>query len=449
MEGFNKALEQQKNRSRAATAVDTGDWVVVNPGEENEFVGYDELETESKILKYRKVTAKGKEQYQLILDRTPFYAESGGQVGDTGLLIGADESIRITDTKKENALIVHFTDEIPEEFDFQKPVKSVVDSHLRGQTENNHSVTHLLQAALRQVVGIHVQQKGSLVNSNYLRFDFSHFSKLTDDEISKVETIVNRKIRENIQLKEERKVPYQDAINRGVTALFGEKYGDVVRVITFDENFSVELCGGTHVKSTGQIGYFKITSESAVAAGVRRIEAITGEAAEEFINQQNKLVNDLKGLLKNPKDLTRSVESLLEENNKLKKELEKAVLAKASGLKDELAAKAENINGVNFIAAKVDLTSAEAIKNLAYALKNMLDNLFLVLATDTEGKPGLTVMISESLVEQKDLHAGNIIRTLAKEINGGGGGQPFYATAGGKDSSGIEAALEKARGFIV
>jgi alanyl-tRNA synthetase len=230
--------------------------------------------------------------------------------------------------------------------------------------------------------------------------------------------------------------------------LFGEKYGDVVRVITFDENFSVELCGGTHVKSTGQIGYFKIISESAVAAGVRRIEAITGEATEAYINQQSRLVSELKGLLKNPKDLAKSVEALLEENNKLKKELEKSVLEKASGLKDELAAKAQQINGVNFIAAKVDLASAEAIKNLAYSLKNMLDDLFLVLATDTDGKPGLTVMISESLVEQKDLHAGNIIRALAKEINGGGGGQPFYATAGGKDSSGIARALEKAREFL-
>ncbi len=448
MEGFKKALEQQKNRSRAATAVDTGDWVVVNEGEENEFVGYDDLETESRILKYRKVTAKNKEQFQLVLDRTPFYAESGGQVGDTGLLIGRDESIRITDTKKENALIVHFTDEIPEDFSFQQPIKSVVDKQRRGQTENNHSVTHLLQAALRQVVGTHVQQKGSLVNSEYLRFDFSHFSKLTDDEISRVEAIVNRKVRENIQLKEERRVPYQDAINRGVTALFGEKYGDVVRVITFDEDFSVELCGGTHVKSTGQIGYFKIISESAVAAGVRRIEAITGEAAEAYIIKQNQLVSELKGLLKNPKDVVKSVEALLEENSKLKKELEKSVLEKASGLKDELAAQADQINGINFIAAKVDLASAEAIKNLAYSLKNMLDDLFLVLATDTDGKPGLTVMISESLVEQKDLHAGNIIRVLAKEIDGGGGGQPFYATAGGKDSSGIEKALAKAREFI-
>ncbi|HEX8376409.1 MAG TPA: alanine--tRNA ligase [Pedobacter sp.] len=448
MEGFNKALEEQKNRSRAATAVDTGDWIVVNEGEENEFVGYDDLETQSRILKYRKVTAKNKEQFQLVLDSTPFYAESGGQVGDTGLLIGSDESIRITDTKKENALIVHFTDEIPEGFNFQQPIKSVVDKQRRGQTENNHSVTHLLQAALRQVVGTHVQQKGSLVNSDYLRFDFSHFSKLTDEEISKVETIVNRKIRENIQLKEERKVPYQEAISRGVTALFGEKYGDVVRVITFDENFSVELCGGTHVKSTGQIGYFKIISESAVAAGVRRIEAITGEAAEAYINKQNQLVSELKCLLKNPKDVVKSVEALLEENSKLKKELEKSVLEKASGLKDELAAKVDQINGINFIAAKVDLASVEAIKNLAYSLKNMLDDLFLVLATDTEGKPGLTVMISESLVEQKDLHAGNIIRILAKEINGGGGGQPFYATAGGKDSSGIERALEKAREFV-
>ena len=448
MEAFNKALDEQKSRSRAATVVDTGDWIVVQEGEENQFVGYDELETTSKILKYRKISAKGKEQYQIVLDRTPFYAESGGQVGDSGFLLGSDESIKITDTKKENSLIVHFTDEIPEGFNFNESLRSIVDINLRADTENNHSSTHLLQAALRQVVGMHVQQKGSQVNSEYLRFDFSHFSKLTEYELAQVEAIVNKKVRENIQLGEERAVPYSDAINRGVTALFGEKYGDVVRVITFDQDFSVELCGGTHVNATGKIGYFKIISESAVAAGVRRIEAITGYAAEQYITNQSVLVNELKGLLKNPKDIGRSVESLLEENTKLKKELEKTIQKNASGLKDELIAQVEIINGVNFIAAKVDLASAEAIKNLAYALKNALENVFMVLATDTDGKPGLTVMISENLVEQKDLHAGNIIRVLAKEINGGGGGQPFYATAGGKDSLGIERALEKAKTFI-
>ncbi|WP_256010016.1 alanine--tRNA ligase [Desertivirga xinjiangensis] len=451
MEGFNQALEQQKSRSRAATAIDTSDWVIVNEGDENEFLGYDVSETESRVLKYRKISAKGKEQFQIVLDKTPFYAESGGQVGDTGTLktSGSNpEVLIVTDTKKENALIVHFVDEIPEGLDLSQPLTSSIDLHKRVQTENNHSATHLLQAALREVIGNHVQQKGSLVNSDYLRFDFSHFAKVTEEEIARIETIVNRRIRENITKKEERAVPYQEAINRGVTALFGEKYGDVVRVITFDPEFSMELCGGTHVKSTGQIGYFKIISEGAVAAGVRRIEAITGEAAEAYINEQNRLISEIRSLMKNPRDLTKSLETLLEENSRLKKEIEKSVYEKAANLKHELAAKAEQINGINFIAERVDLASADAVKNLAYNLKDIVENLFLVIATETEGKPGLTVMISESIVDQKGFHAGNIVRELAKEIKGGGGGQPFYATAGGKDAAGLDAALKKARTLL-
>lgn len=453
MEGFSKALEAQKTRSRAATAVDTGDWIIVGKGDENEFVGYDTLQEEAHILKYRKIVSKGREQYQIVLDRTPFYAESGGQVGDTGILTqkpsaGAVSSLRITDTKKENALTVHFTDEIPEGFDLHQEVLCIVDKERRNEIQNNHSATHLLHAALRMVLGTHVQQKGSLVNPGHLRFDFSHFTKVTEDELSKVEAIVNQKVRENIPLKEERNVPFREALDRGVTALFGEKYGDFVRIITFDDNYSRELCGGTHIKATGEIGYFKIISESAVAAGVRRIEAITGPAAEAFINEQNKLIGQLKTLLKNPKDLNRSVEVLLEENAKLKKELEKNIYEKAANLKHELAAKAEIINGIHFIAQKVDFGNADAIKNLAYSLKEIVDNLFLVLASDAEGKPALTVMISESLAEQKGLHAGNIIRELAKEISGGGGGQPFYATAGGKDSSGLEKALKKAKEMV-
>ncbi|WP_207423012.1 alanine--tRNA ligase [Desertivirga brevis] len=449
MEGFNKALEEQKTRSRAATAIDTTDWVIVNEGEENEFVGYDSLESESKILKYRKITAKGKEQYQIVLDKTPFYAESGGQVGDTGTLTSNSvnsSTIQITDTKKENALIVHFTDELPE--DPSAAFIARVDEAKRLSTENNHSATHLLQAALRQVLGTHVQQKGSLVHADYLRFDFSHFAKVTDEEIAQIESIVNNRIRENIAKQEERTVPYQDAINRGVTALFGEKYGEYVRVITFNPEYSMELCGGTHVSSTGQIGFFKIISEGAVAAGVRRIEAITGKAAESYITEQNKLVNEIKALLKNPKDIAKSIESLLEENAKLKKEIEKSILEKAGNLKHDLAAKAQNINGVNLIAERVDLPNADAVKNLAYHLKDIVENLFLVLATENDGKPGITVMISEKLVEEKGLHAGNIVRELAKEIKGGGGGQPFFATAGGKDAAGLGAALEKAKGLI-
>lgn len=446
MEGFEVELQKQKNRSRAATAIDAGDWVTVSEGDEVEFVGYDDLESHAQILRYRKVSAKGKEQYQLVLSRTPFYAESGGQVGDAGLLIGEGEEIIITDTKKENGLIIHFTDILPQ--NLESSFIARVDSHKRILTENNHSSTHLLHAALKMVLGTHVNQKGSLVNENVLRFDFSHFSKVTDEELKQIESIVNEKIRENIQLKEERNVPYQQALDNGVTALFGEKYGDFVRVITFKDGFSKELCGGTHVPATGQIGYFKIVSESAVAAGVRRIEAITATKAEAFINSQDELLKSIKELLNNPADLAKSVETLLNENAKLKKEVEKAVLAKASGLKDELKEKVQTINGINFIAEMVALPNAEAIKNLAYQLKDVVENLYLVLAANIDDKPLLTVVISENLVKEKGMNAGNIVRELAKEIQGGGGGQPFFATAGGKNVTGLLNALEKAKGFI-
>ena len=447
MEGFNNALQQQKTRSRAATAIDTGDWVVLKDDDTVEFTGYDETESIAHIVKYRKVKAKGTEQYQIVLDKTPFYAESGGQVGDKGELVFPDgEIIYVTDTKKENGLIIHYVDKLPEDID--DALTAIVDPALRNRTNSNHSATHLLHAAMKQVLGTHVNQKGSLVNSDYLRFDFSHFAKVTDDELAQIEAIVNQKVRENIPLKEERSVLYAEAITSGVTALFGEKYGEYVRVITFDDEFSKELCGGTHVKATGQIGFFKIISESAVAAGVRRIEAITGIAAEDYIIAQDKLVQQLKELLKNPKDLSKSVESLLEENSKLKKEIEKSVLEKSAGLKNELAEKVEQVNGINFIAQKVQLPNADAIKNLAYQLKDIVSDLFLVLAADIDGKPSLTVMIAENLVKEKGLNAGNIVRELAKEIKGGGGGQPFFATAGGSDVSGLDKALEKAKSFI-
>jgi len=445
--GYEKALAEQKSRSRAATAIDTGDWIIIKEDDTVEFTGYDETESIAHVIKYRKVTAKGKEQYQIVLDKTPFYAESGGQVGDTGELVFPDgEVIEVTDTKKENGLIVHFVDKLPE--DIGDALTAIVDAQKRNSTNSNHSATHLLHAAMKQVLGSHVNQKGSLVNAEYLRFDFSHFAKVTDEELAQIEAIVNEKVRENIPLKEERMVAYKEALTRGVNALFGEKYGEYVRIITFDDNFSKELCGGTHVKATGQISYFKIISESAVAAGVRRIEAITGIAAEHYISGQSKLVTQLKELLKNPKDISKSVESLLEENAKLKKEIEKSVLEKSSGLKNELAAKAEHINGINFIAQKVELPNADAIKNLAYQLKDIVSDLFLVLAADIDGKPNLTVMLSENLVKEKGLNAGKIVRELAKEIQGGGGGQPFFATAGGKDINGLTKALEKAKSFI-
>jgi alanyl-tRNA synthetase len=446
---FERYLQFQKKQSRAATAIDTGDWIILKEDDTVEFTGYDETETIAHIIKYRKVTAKGKEQYQIVLDKTPFYAESGGQVGDTGELVFPDgEVINVTDTKKENGLIVHFVDKLPSDEAIDDALTAIVDPQRRASIMNNHSATHLLHAALKQVLGSHVNQKGSLVNDEYLRFDFSHFAKVSDDELAQIEAIVNQKVRENIPLKEERNVEYNLAINSGVTALFGEKYGDYVRVITFDDNFSKELCGGTHVKATGYIGYFKIIAESAVAAGVRRIEAITGIAAGNYINEQTRLIDQLKELLKNPKDIGKSVETLLDENNKLKKEIEKSILEKSSGLKNDLAKKAQNINGINFIAEKVTLPNADTVKNLAYQLKDIVSDLFLVLAADFDGKPNLTVMISENLVKDKGLNAGNIVRELAKEIQGGGGGQPFFATAGGKDINGLDKALEKAKSFI-
>jgi alanyl-tRNA synthetase len=449
IEGYNQALQIQKSRSRAATAIDTGDWINLKEDEAVEFTGYDETETIAHIIKYRKVTAKGKEQYQVVLDKTPFYAESGGQVGDTGELVFPDgEVINVTDTKKENGLIVHYVDKLPTEEAIDDALTAIVEPDRRASIMNNHSATHLLHAALKQVLGSHVNQKGSLVNPEYLRFDFSHFAKVSDDELAQIEAIVNQKVRENITLNEQRNVPYNEAITSGVTALFGEKYGDYVRVITFDEKFSKELCGGTHVKATGYIGFFKIVTESAVAAGVRRIEAITGIAAENYINEQSKLIHQLKELLKNPKDIGKSVETLLDENTRLKKEIEKSILEKSSGLKNELAQKVQSINGINFIAEKVALPNADAVKNLAYQLKDIVTDLFLVLAADIDGKPNLTVMISESLVKDKGLNAGNIVRELAKEIKGGGGGQPFFATAGGSDLSGLDNALTKAKSFL-
>ncbi|TCC91621.1 alanine--tRNA ligase [Pedobacter frigiditerrae] len=447
MEGFNKALAEQKNRSRAATAVDTGDWIILNQDNDTQFVGYDLTEIETEILKYRKVSAKGKEQYQIVLRQTPFYAESGGQVGDTGRLEDHSRQfwVEITDTKKENGVIVHYTDTLP--IDLDGKFWAVIDEDKRELTEDNHSATHLLHAALKKVLGAHVNQKGSLVNAENLRFDFSHFAKINEDDLAEIEYIVNQKIRANIKLKEQRNVPYDEAINSGVTALFGEKYGDFVRIITFDDHFSKELCGGTHVKATGQIGYFKIVAETAVAAGVRRIEAITADKAEQFIVNQSKELHHLRGLLKGTQNISAAIQALIEENAKLKKEVEKSILAKAGDMKQDIAAKAENINGINFIATQVDLPNAEAVKNLAFEVKALVPDLYLVLTTLIDEKPGITVMISENIVSDS-LNAAKIVRELGKEIQGGGGGQPFYATAGGKNAAGLPSVLAKAKNFI-
>jgi alanyl-tRNA synthetase len=445
--GFAREMEKQKERSRAASSSETGDWIEVADEDEVQFVGYDELETYSRIVKYREVKAKNKTQYQIVLDKTPFYAESGGQVGDTGYLEANGEKVLVTDTKKENDLIIHFTDKLPSHVGAQ--FHAVVNDTKRLLSMSNHSATHLMHAALKEVLGPHVAQKGSLVNENALRFDFSHFSKMTDEEIKRVEKIVNRKIRENIALDEKRNVPIAKATSElGATALFGEKYGDFVRVITFDPQFSVELCGGTHVKATGQIGYFKIVSEGAVSAGVRRIEAITADKAEQLIDEQAALISELKEALKQPKDLRKAVESLLEEKAQLSKQIESYHLQETQAVKTQLLNKVQQQNGIALIAEKVNLPSADSLKQISYELKAKVDNLLLVLAANIEGKPQIAVMIADNLIKDKNLHAGNIVKELAKEIKGGGGGQPFFATAGGTDVSGLDRVVERGKSLI-
>ena len=441
--GFDKEMAIQKERSKAAAVSETGDWIIANDADKVEFVGYEHLDSKAKIVKYRKVKIKTKEQFQIVLDVTPFYAESGGQIGDIGYIQNGTEKIYITDTKKENDLIVHFADKLPSNVNAE--FTAVVDANKRSLIENNHSVTHLLQAALRKVLGEHVGQKGSLVNEKFLRFDFSHISKMTEEEIAKVEKIVNQKIRENIILDERRNVPISEAKNLGAMALFGEKYGDFVRVITFDKNYSVELCGGTHVPSTGKIGLFKITSESSVAAGVRRIEAVTANEAEALLEEQNKLVTQLSELLKNPKDLIKAVSDLLEEKIALQKQLDIVYRKQAQELKALLLTKVKNVDGINYIIEKVQVGSADALKQLAYELRTQVENLYLVLAADIDGKPNVTIMFSDSLVEERKLNAGVLIRELAKDIQGGGGGQPFYATAGGKELAGLDKVVVKAK----
>lgn len=444
--GFNDAMAEQKNRSRAAAVSEKGDWTIVHEGDEVAFVGYDMTASSARILRYREVKEKKKTIYQIVLDQTPFYAESGGQVGDKGYIQSGDEKISIFDTKKENDLIIQYADKLPS--DLEQDVFCQVNETKRVLTENNHSATHLLHAALRDVLGAHVAQKGSLVNEKVLRFDFSHFQKVTEEEIAEVEKIVNQRIRENIALDEQRNVPIEEAKSMGAMALFGEKYGDSVRVITFNKEFSVELCGGTHVTSTGQIGLFKVTSESSVAAGVRRIEAVTADVAESYVNKELALLAEIKGLLKNPKDLVKSISDLSEEKAVLSKEVEQLRNKELQALKGDIAKSAVAKDGLNFIAQKVAVPNAQSLKQLAYDLKAVVEDLFLVLAADVAGKPQVAVMIDEKLVESKSLHAGKIVKELAKEIKGGGGGQPFFATAGGKDISGLDAVVEKAQGLV-
>lgn len=443
--GFEAEMKQQKDRSRAATSIDAGDWIELKQGS-NKFVGYDSLEAKASVLKYRKVKAKGKEAYQIILDKTPFYAESGGQVGDCGTLTIHNSQLTVIDTKKDNDLIIHFAESIPE--DISGEVTAKVDASKRKNITLHHSATHLVHAALRKVLGTHVAQKGSLVNDEHLRFDFSHFAKVTDEEIAKVESLVNEKIRENIPvvIKE---MPKDEAMKMGAMALFGEKYGDVVRVVIIDPYYSVELCGGTHVGATGELGMFKITTETAIAAGVRRIEAICGRRVEIFINDLISVNDSISTILKSPKDIQKAIEHLQAENAELKKHLESMEARQLVAIRNELLQKDEIINGVNFVGDIIEVSNPDALKKLCFDLKNHLRDHVAVLCVNIGGKPFVAVGISETVVAAKNLDAGKIIKEhIAPLIKGGGGGQKTLATAGGQDAGQLEKVIEAVRKLL-
>jgi len=441
--GFESEMEKQKQRSKSAASFSASDWTVLLEDAVEEFIGYDYLESDVKITRYRQVENKTGTFYQLVFQATPFYAESGGQVGDTGFIENQFEKIEIINTKKENNLIVHFTTELPKYPEL--PYHAVVDKERRNHIMRNHTATHLLHEALRDVLGKHVEQKGSYVGPDYLRFDFSHFNKMSEDELKQVIKQVNTRIAERIPLDEKRSVPFKKALEEGAMALFGEKYGDVVRVIKFGN--SVELCGGTHVQNTADVIMFKLQSESSSAAGIRRIEATTGSAAIEELKKTFHQYNQIIAELKNPADPIDAVQKLLDENKDLKAQLEKFVAQQAQSEKESWKKSFENINGINFLAVKTGL-SADSVKQIAFPLRKELENVLLVVASDADGKPSVTVAISDNLVAEKGLNAGQIVRDLAKEIQGGGGGQPFFATAGGKDVSGLDRALEKAKNFL-
>ncbi len=444
MENFGLKLEEQKNRSRRDATVSTDDWHELEASESTEFMAYDTTEADIKITRFRKITAKGKEVYQLVFDRTPFYAESGGQTGDTGTLSSANENIQVFDTRKENNLIVHLVENLPE--NPTTNFRAVVDTERRTATANNHSATHLLHYSLREVLGKHVEQKGSFVGPDYLRFDFSHFQKLTEDELTTIEKMTNNLVRENAVLDEHRAVSMEQAVNMGALAFFGEKYGDKVRVIRYGN--SVELCGGTHVKATGQIGLVKIVSEGAIASGIRRIEAITAAKAEEYAYTQESIVSSLKSLVKSPTEPLKAVQQLMDQNADMRKQLEVLNHEKALKLKDELVTKVELINGINYLSIRVN-ADANSAKDIAYAMRAKVENLFLVLGSENDGKATLSVLVSDELVATRGMNAGTIVRELAKAIQGGGGGQPGFATAGGKNPAGLDEALLLARKFLV
>jgi len=444
--GFEKEMQQQKNCSRAASVVDTEDWIIVNENGSSKFIGYDSFETESNVLKYRKSISQGKDIYQIALDKTPFYAESGGQVGDTGFLRFPDEEIKVIDTKKDNELIIHLTEKLPAEI--KTKVIAKIDVQKRAHIQVHHSATHLMHAALRSVLGKHVAQKGSLVNDEHLRFDFSHFAKITDQEIEEVEAMVNEKIRQNIPvvIKQMKK---EEAIEKGAMALFGEKYGNIVRVVIIDPAYSIELCGGTHVGNTGELGFFKIKHETAVGAGLRRIEAVSGKAAENYINQQFDLTRSIADKLKNPKDIIKAVDNIITEKDMLTKTVEKLEAKILFSIKNELLQKIETINNIKFIGEVVNVPNADSLKKLCFSLKNDLKNYVFALAADVEGKPYVAIMIDEDIVSSQKFDAAKIIKEIvAPLIKGGGGGQKTFATAGGQDAARLPQVIERVKSLL-
>lgn len=441
---FDAEMEKQKNRSRSVASIDTGDWIELVKDNEEEFVGYDYLTTDVKIARYRKVNQKGKDFYQLVFNITPFYGESGGQIGDTGYIQSSESKIEIEDTKKENGLIVHIVSQLPN--DLSSVFSAVVNRKYRNLIANNHTATHLMHAALREVLGTHVEQKGSLVNNDHLRFDFSHFQKVSEEELAEVEKIVNAKVRENILLEVKNGIPMQEAVDLGAMALFGEKYGDLVRLVKCGE--SVELCGGTHVKATGEIGFFKIVSEGAISAGIRRIEAITADKAEQFINDKLDTLKEIERIFKSNKNLIKNIEKLLVDNSDMKKSVEQFRKEQLKLVKKDLKSKVSVSNGINFITAKMSSCDAADIKDIAFQLKAEMEKLVFIAGTDNSNKANLTILFTDDLVKEYGLNAGQIVREAAKEIQGGGGGQAFFASAGGKNPQGIEKAIEYAKKMI-
>jgi alanyl-tRNA synthetase len=444
LNGFEAEMKNQKNRSREDASVEADDWTIVKEIEGTEFTGYKKTEDDVIITKYRGVKVKGKESFQLVFNKTPFYAEAGGQAGDTGFISSSQEKIGITDTYKENNLILHIAGKLPS--DITSAFKATVDGEKRLMTANNHTATHLIHFALRSVLGKHVEQKGSLVTPDRLRFDFSHFSKMTKEELSKVEEMVNRMVRNNYTGRITDSLSMEEAKSMGAMALFGEKYGNQVRVVEFGD--SIELCGGTHVESTGSIGIVKIISEGAIAAGIRRIEAVTASKAEEYINEKLKIVDNISALLKSSGGITDSVEKLLSENNSLKKTVEKFRIQSAIDNINELINKAVVVNNIRFVSGKVETDSSEVLKNIAFQIRTSSSNTVMVIGSELNGKASLLVTVTDDLVRERNINAVAIIRDISSEINGGGGGQPFLATAGGKNPNGIQPAIKKAAEFI-